>query len=403
MGKFLYNIGIVSYLMAIYLAAPFNKKARLWLRGRRNQVVANHTGSIWFHCASLGEFEQARPVIEGIKKRWDNQSIIITFFSPSGYENKKDYPLADGIYYLPLDTSSNAKKFLDAINPKLAIFVKYEVWHHFFKELRIRKTSLYLIAATFRPKQIYFKPYGGFMLSTLRLCDQIFTQDLASLELLQSKGVPSAKKAGDTRYDRVFEQAKEVNTNPRIAQFKKDDLLIIVGSSWQKEEALITHFINNNKPDRVKFMIAPHDISESHIQAIIQKLAVPVDRYTNNAKEGASIMILDTIGQLSSAYYYADIAIIGGGFTNALHNILEPATFGIPVVYGNNHANYPEGQELAESGGGHSVSNTEFLQVIEMLIADESKRQYSGTAAKKFVERRSGATEILMEEIKSFI
>ncbi|MDC3336516.1 3-deoxy-D-manno-octulosonic acid transferase [Flavobacteriales bacterium] len=403
MGKFLYNIGIVGYLIGIYITAPFNKKARLWINGRKNQVFNNHPGSIWFHCASLGEFEQARPVIEGIKRRWPKQSIVLTFFSPSGYENKKDYPLADEIYYLPIDSSANASKFLDSINPRLAIFVKYEVWHHFFKQLKIRNTSLYLIAATFRPNQIYFKSYGGFMFSTLQLCTKIFTQDNASLKLLESKGEIAAMQAGDTRYDRVIEQRTEVNQNDRIAQFKKEKLLVILGSSWQVEEELIMPILNSENFKHVQFIIAPHDVSDRHVNEISKRIKIPIDYYKEAPVKDASIMILNTIGQLASAYYYADVAVIGGGFTNALHNILEPATFGIPVVYGNNHSKYPEGKELVESGGGYSVSRTEFSPVIKLLVMDESKRKQAGTAAKNFVESRSGATAILMEELQSMI
>jgi 3-deoxy-D-manno-octulosonic-acid transferase len=402
-GKFLYNIGIVGYLMGIYIAAPFNKKARLWINGRKNQVFNNHNDSIWFHCASLGEFEQARPVIEEVKRKWPKQSIVLTFFSPSGYENKKDYPLADGIYYLPIDTRSNASKFLDVVNPRLAIFVKYEVWHHFFKQLTIRKANLYLIAATFRPNQIYFKSYGGFMLSTLRLCNKIFTQDNASLELVQSKGDIVAMQAGDTRYDRVIKQVKEVNQNDRIAEFKGEHLLVILGSSWKKEEELIASIINCGNFNHVKFIVAPHDVSDRHVNEISKRLNVPLDYFKETPVKDASVMILNTIGQLASAYYYADIAVIGGGFTNALHNILEPATFGIPVVYGNNHSKYPEGKELAESGGGFAVSSNEFSQIIKLLITDESKRKQSGAAAKKFVESRSGATAVLIEELKSML
>ena len=400
MGKLFYNISVRSYCLAVLLASPFQNKARLWLKGRKDQKIRDHSNSIWFHCASLGEFEQAKPVIERIKQRDPDLSIIITFFSPSGYEYRKDYGTADGVYYLPLDTRSNARDFLNRVNPKAAIFVKYEVWYNYFSELNQRGISLYLISATFRKEQIYFRGYGKFMKKTLKMCNLICTQNQASLDLLLTHGFSKAVVTGDTRYDRVLDQLESVNHNSRIEEFKRDKLLVIVGSSWQKEETLLSTFIKDKGATDVKYIIAPHDIQEKHIQEIQSKLEVKAERFTEKPKENAQVMILDTIGQLASAYHYADIAIIGGGFSNALHNILEPATFGIPVLYGNKHSNFPEGMELARSGGGFPISENEFSTVLDALITDESKRRKAGNDSRNFVESKAGATTKLLQQIK---
>jgi 3-deoxy-D-manno-octulosonic-acid transferase len=398
MGKLFYNLGLLSYSSAIHLASPFKEKAKLFVQGRKHQDIKSHEGCIWFHCASLGEFEQARPIIEGIKENNSKQEIVITFFSPSGYEIRKDYRLADAIYYLPLDRASNAKRFLDQLQPKAAIFIKYEVWHYYFKELKQRKIPLYLVSATFRENQIYFKPQGKFLKNTLMLCDHIFTQDQASLDLLAAHGFNQITLAGDTRFDRVMAQSKQANRNQKIAGFKGNDLLIIVGSSWPLEEKLLSTFIKNNSLSGVKFLIAPHDISENHVEAILAQFNGSI-RYQSEENQETDVLILDTIGHLASAFSHADIAIIGGGFTNALHNILEPATFGLPVIYGDNHEKYPEGNELMNSGGGFSVSQEKFDQILNDLISDVSKRQAAGKASSKFIQERIGATELLFEKI----
>lgn len=403
MGKLLYNVGILSYSAVIRIASPFKEKAGLWVRGRKNQRIEEYPNSIWFHCASLGEFEQARPVIESIKKKDSSQKIVITFFSPSGYEVRKDYELADAVYYLPLDKPSNARKFLDKIQPRMAIFVKYEVWHYYFRELKQRKVPLYLISATFRKDQIYFKPHGKFMKRTLMMADHIFTQDQASEHLLKQHGFVNVTTAGDTRFDRVFSQASAVNENEKIARFKGDSILIIAGSSWPKEEQLLGEFIAANHPENVKLLIAPHDISEGHISNIRSKFDGSVLYSDDNNVDNSIVMILNTIGHLASAFKYGDIAIVGGGFKNALHNILEPATFGIPVIYGNDHQKYPEGDELAKSGGGFSISPDDFNATLSVLISDEQKRAEAGNAARKFIEDRIGATKTILEKIGLYV
>jgi len=398
MGKLFYNLGLLSYSSAIHLATPFKDKAKLFVKGRKHQEIKPHKGCIWFHCASLGEFEQARPIIEGIKANNTQQEVVVTFFSPSGYEIRKDYQLADAVYYLPLDRASNAKKFLDLLQPKAAIFVKYEVWHYYFKELNQRKIPLYLVSATFRENQIYFKSQGKFLKNTLMLCDHIFTQDQASFDLLAKHGFSQITVAGDTRFDRVTAQVKQTNENDKIASFKGDDLLIIVGSSWPLEENLLASFIKEKKESVVKFLVAPHDISKNHIDSLLTEFDGSV-RYLDDEISASKVMILDTIGHLASAFSYGDIAIIGGGYTNALHNILEPATFGLPVIYGNNHEKYPEGKALADSGGGFSVSQENFQSTLDTLINDQTKRDSAGNASLKFIQDRTGATALLFQKI----
>ena len=403
MGKLLYNIGIRSYYLAIILVSPFNQKAKSWFKGRRLQRIENHEGSIWFHCASLGEFEQAKPVIETIKQLNRDQKIILTFFSPSGYTQRKSYELAEAVYYLPLDTRTNATKFVRTVQPKAAIFVKYEVWHHYFSTLKTREIPLFLISATFRKDQVYFRQSGNFLRNTLKLCTLICVQDQTSLELLQSYGFDNAIFSGDTRYDRVLNQREENNQNTRIEQFKGDALMVLIGSSWPEEEALVAEFIENQNKANVKYLIAPHQVQKQNINRITKELSHESIRYTKPSEKEAQIMILDTIGHLSSAYQYADIALVGGGFSNALHNILEPATFGIPVLYGNNHPKFPEGAKLKTAGGGFPVSRAEFADVLIELIDNEAKRVESGENAKRFIEKNAGATPLIISKISDHL
>ncbi len=396
-GKLLYNLGIGAYAFSVHLAKPFNPKARKWLNGRKQQKLSSHPNSIWFHCASLGEFEQARPVIEEIKKHKKEQKIVITFFSPSGYEIRKDYELADAVYYLPPDTRANANHFIETVQPSRAIFVKYEVWHHFFQTIKSNNIPLYLISATFRKDQIYFKWHGGFMKNTLNLVDQIFTQNQASTDLLTAHGFKNVTTAGDTRFDRVLAQASKSNSNDLIEKFKGDSILIIAGSSWPLEENLLAASFPQ-LPKSVKLLIAPHDVSVTHINDIEKKFDGAI-RYSTGKHDGR-VMILDSIGQLASAYSYGDIAMVGGGFTNALHNILEPATFGIPVIYGNNHPKYPEGSDLANAGGGFSVSKEGFSGILTKLVTDNQFRNETGNNARRFVENHAGATNTILSRIE---
>lgn len=392
MSKLLYNLGIRSYSALIHSAAPFKDKASQWVRGRKEQVIEDHEGCIWFHCASLGEFEQARPLIEQLKE--SGEHIVITFFSPSGFEVRKNYELADAVYYLPLDKESNAKAFLNKVKPSKAIFIKYEVWHYYFRELKARNIPLYLVSATFRSDQIYFKSHGGFMRKTLQMVDQIFTQNQASSDLLETIGIDSIV-AGDTRFDRVWNQSQLVNKNSIIENFKGNDRLIIAGSSWPKEEALLAQI---NLPDRYKLVVAPHDISDSHVNQILQLF--PSAGLYSDGNQSGRVMILNTIGHLASAYSYADIAVVGGGFKNALHNILEPACFGIPVLYGNNHPKYPEGIELAEHGGGFSLSEEDLKATLNRLMSDESFRKECGKKSFEFIESKTGATAKILASLE---
>ena len=310
------------------------------------------------HCASLGEFEQGRPLIEKIKAEQPDQKIILTFFSPSGFEIRKNYDYADCIVYLPYDSPSNARQFLDLVKPKKAIFVKYEFWHFYLKGLKKRKIPTYLISTVFRKEQSFFKWYGGFFRNMLSSFTHIFTQDENSVLLLKEINFENAKAIGDTRVDRVLAIGKSAKQFPEIEAFCAQSNILICGSTWPPDEAILAHFINNSLPPNWKIIIAPHDIKTSHIEQIQKRFTVPTNTYTNLAigrKNDAKVLIINNIGILSSIYQYGKIAYIGGGFGSGIHNTLEPITFGLPVIFGSKFQKFTEAVELVKSGGHFQI------------------------------------------------
>jgi len=407
--RLLYDLGIQFYLLAIRLTIPFREKARLWWQGRQNwqtdlrQAFAENDRPIWIHCASLGEFEQGRPLIEQLKSQFPDSKILLTFFSPSGYEIRKNYEFADHVCYLPPDTRQNAQQFLKIINPQLAIFVKYEFWYHFLSQLSKRQTPTLLISAIFHPKQPFFQWYGGFFRQMLPFFSRIFVQNEASAKLLQQIDIQHFEVAGDTRIDRVLAIAKKAEQFPKIETFAGQSPILIAGSSWPPDEAILADFIQKNPDSDWKFIIVPHDISEKHIRQIEALLVhSKTARYTQTKVDlaTAKILIVDTIGMLSALYQYGKIAYIGGGFGAGIHNTLEPIAFGLPVLFGPKYEKFEEAVQLVQRGGAFVVQDAaDFAQHFQKL-KDSERHKKAAAVAKNYVAENQGATEKAMKFIK---
>jgi 3-deoxy-D-manno-octulosonic-acid transferase len=402
----LYNIGVRLYFVAIYLASFFNKKAILWLNGRKDQPLIRLSESIWFHFASLGEFEQGRPVLEQVRALFPNDKIVVTFFSPSGYEIRKNTPLADAVYYLPLDTAANAREFIDAINPKMAVFTKYEYWYHFFNALHCRDIPLYIISGIFRPGQVFFKWYGGLHRKMLGFVSRFFVQDEQSETLLRQHGITNVTVSGDTRFDRVWANAQQPKSVPGIGEFKNGYKIFIAGSTWPPDEQLVATLAD--KYPGWKFIIAPHEISEEKIEALISLLPPnSTIRYSklssnpvSNLKSQISNLIIDNIGMLSSLYQYGDIAYIGGGFGTGIHNTLEAAAFGLPVIFGPEYSKFKEAHDLIALQAGFSVADDAELRAItDNLISDPLFYSKASEKIKAYVSEHTGATAAIMDYI----
>ena len=412
MGKLLYNLGIFVYGLAIQIISPFNQKAKQWVSGRDNwrarllesvEKIDFNKPVVWFHASSLGEFEQGRPVMEALKKEIDF-NLVVTFFSPSGYEIMKKWPAADLICYLPLDTEKNAIEFIKLIKPNLAVFIKYELWYHYFKQLKEQSIIIYLISARFYSGQVFFKSWAKWYRKVIFLVDKIYVQDKESKNLLTGIGYHSVEITGDTRYDRVDKLSRNEDCFQEIEHFKGTSNLFIAGSSWPADEAIICRYINQF-PDKYKYLLAPHDISENHLKKIEKQLNVPVQRYSGYQEDKpATVMILDTIGMLSRVYKYANVAYIGGAFKEGLHNILEPAAYGIPVITGPNHEGYREGAAMEKAGGLVRISDYNAFENIMNQWADhEEARKEAASAARQFVGDRKGATQNIVRDINRHV
>lgn len=380
----------------------------MWVEGRRQlfdrmeaAFKPNEENTIWVHCASLGEFEQGRPLIESIKAMDASSKILLTFFSPSGYEVRKNYDLADYVFYLPLDTAANAKRFVAIAKPKMAIFVKYEFWHHHFVALKANQIPIYSISAIFRPHQIYFKSYGGFYRGTLKLVDNFYVQNTDSFLLLKSIGIGS-EIVGDTRFDRVKTITEAKKDLIYIKRFKSGNKLFVVGSSWEADIAVVIASINQFYLEKsyignIKTVIAPHEITPKSITNIQNQLQRPSVLYSQVANKDLSVfdvLIIDNIGMLSSIYAYADFAYIGGAFGKGLHNILEAATFGMPIFFGPKYAKFQEAVDLINEGGAFCVrSPKEFDAAFKQVASDEAQATRCSAITKKYVDGNTGATD----------
>ena len=406
---FLYNLLLLFASQIVKLLALFSPKIKLFVDGRKivfetlESKISASDKTIWFHAASLGEFEQGLPVMEKIKKEFPNHKIVVTFFSPSGYEVRKNNSIADACVYLPLDTKSNAQKFLKLVHPDLVFFIKYEYWPNYLNELNKLNINTYLISGIFRENQAFFKWYGGFYRNTLKTFDYFFVQNENSKKLLQSHGFNNVKISGDTRFDRVVSILERDNSLDFMDHFKNNTITIVIGSSWPKDESLLVNFINQTN-EKIKFIIAPHNIKGNQIQELqnsITKKTVLFSEKENTDLSNYDLLIVDTIGILTKIYSYADIAYVGGGFGNpGVHNILEPATFGIPIVVGPNYNHFAEATALVHQEGCISINTqTELNETLNNLISNEDIRHEKGHICETFVQMNKGATSRILNHI----
>ena len=409
--RFLYDLGIGLYTLLLRLISPFHPKAKLWVQGRKGlfvrmeQTIEKGCRPIWFHFASLGEFEQGRSVMETVKKKYPQQKILITFFSPSGYEIRKNTPLADYVFYLPSDTAKHARRFLDIVQPKFVVFTKYEYWYHYFKELKHRDIPLFLISAIFRENQVFFKWYGGFFREILKNVTFFFAQNMDSVLWLKAIHIKQAGLAGDTRFDRVVELPQQRRSISEVEQFiGASKNVLVAGSTWTPDERLLSAWLTVQK--RWKVVLAPHEVHASHLQELEETFPTALffsrfSGYKLPEIEQASVLIIDNIGMLSSLYGYGQLAYIGGGFGVGIHNTLEAATYGMPVIFGPNYTKFQEAVELIEEGAGFSVATTEeFVQLVQTL-SDTDKRTSAAETAANYVRKKAGATQIIMKYLES--
>jgi 3-deoxy-D-manno-octulosonic-acid transferase len=393
----------------VKLVARFSPKIKLFVEGRKTvfqsleSKISSSDKTIWFHAASLGEYEQGLPVMEKIKKEFPNHKIVVTFFSPSGYEVRKNNSIADACVYLPLDTKSNAQKFLKLVHPDLVFFIKYEYWPNYLNELKTLNIKTYLISGIFRENQAFFQWYGGFYRNALKAFDYFFVQNESSKLLLQKLGFNNVKISGDTRFDRVVSILERDNSLDFIKLFKNNTIAIVIGSSWPKDESLLVNYINQTN-EKVKFIIAPHNIKVEQIQELknsITKKTVLFSEKENTDLSNYDVLIVDTIGILTKIYSYAEIAYVGGGFGNpGIHNILEPATFGIPIIVGPNFTNFAEAVALVHQEGCVCVANqNELNDAFSNLISNEDIRHEKGHICSTFVQMNKGATDVIIKHI----
>ena len=411
---FIYNLVVLFAAQILQLLALFSPKMKLFVEGRKSvfstlkDKIHPEDKVFWFHAASLGEYEQGLPVIEKVKVQFPHHKIVITFFSPSGYEVRKNNAVADVTVYLPLDTKANAQQFLDLVHPEKVFFIKYEFWPNYLHELKQRNISTYLISGIFREKQVFFKWYGGFYRNALKTFDYFFVQNEKSKTLLQSIGFSNVKVSGDTRFDRVVAILEKDNFLDFIEQFKNNQTTIVIGSSWPKDEELLVNFINQAADD-VKFIIAPHNIKDEQIDSLYKQIKKTKFKYSNYEietlrkprLENYQVFIIDTIGILTKIYSYADIAYVGGGFGNpGVHNILEPATFGIPIVIGPNYSHFAEATALVGMEGCISIKNqSELNEAFDLLLQNEDERYEKGHICSTFVQMNKGATNAILKYI----
>ena len=401
----LYRFGLSIFYILMKFASLWHPKAKLWVNGRQNwekelrKKVGKIESSVWFHFASLGEFEQGRPVLEALKKAEPETNIIISFFSPSGYEIHKNYPLALAVCYLPLDTTNNATTFIEIIKPKYAVFTKYEYWFYFFRTLHQKHIPLYLISGIFRKNQAFFKCYGGFYRQMLSFITYFFVQNEESKTLLNSLGINQVAVSGDTRFDRVTENAKNKKELKEIEAFCGSSKVLVAGSTWPADEELLNTIIESYP--NWKFISAPHEIAEANLQRLEEQLLGKTIRYSNLEVHKLTlpqVLIIDNIGLLSSLYAYGTIAYIGGGFGKGIHNTLEAAAFGLPVIFGPKYQKFQEAKDLIELNAGFSISNQAELNDCFKLLQSDTHKE-AGKQAKAYVDEHTGATAQILEKI----
>ncbi|CAL2090288.1 3-deoxy-D-manno-octulosonic acid transferase [Tenacibaculum sp. 190524A05c] len=410
---FIYNLILHIVYFFIKIIALFNAKLKLFVDGRKEtfhalESIKTNDKVFWIHAASLGEFEQARPIIEQLKSLYSDYKIVVTFFSPSGYEIRKNYNLADVVCYLPFDTSKNVKRFIKQVHPDLAIIVKYEFWPNLLNELRKTKTTTILVSGIFRKDQLFFKSYGKWMRNFLSAFNHFFVQNTSSKELLHQVNFNNVTVSGDTRFDRVHKILNQNNTIDFIEDFKNNTYTVIAGSTWKEDEDLLVNYINEVATDEEKFIIAPHKINSESIESlrksILKKTILYSERNNVNLKD-YQVFIIDTIGLLTKIYAYANAAYVGGGLATGLHNILEPATFGVPVIFGGNkYQKFNEAIELLELGGSKTITNQKELNsILANLKKDITLRIAMGERCKNYISTNIGSTPTILEYIKEQI
>lgn len=417
-----YTLFLKLYPLGIRIASFWNDKAKLWIKGRKDFPSLSYDTheTIWMHCASLGEFEQGRPVIEKIRENYPAYRIVITFFSPSGYEIQKNFKGADHIFYLPLDSASNAKKFISLINPTLVLWVKYEYWYYYLQELKARNISLLLISGAFRKDQPFFKWYGNFWKKMLGCFTYHFLQNQHSKDLLETVQINNVSVSGDTRFDRVMAIAENFEDIPLIKEYCGESKVIVAGSTWEDDEAELVHYAKTNQD--IKFIIAPHEIDKENLADVkkafkgsmfYSEWLLFVNGETSDVKSQTSshlspftfhgnVLIIDNVGMLSRLYKYADITYVGGGFgDDGLHNILEAAVYGKPVIFGPQFEKNAEAEELIECGGGITIENAlELEKILDRLLNTPTEWEERSRAAKNYVYSNAGATKKIMEYIQ---
>ena len=408
----IYNFAVQLSALFLKLIALFHPKIKLFVDGRKEVMsylkknISEGDSIIWVHTASLGEFEQGLPIIEQLKKNYPEYRILVTFFSPSGYEVKKNTAAADVVTYLPMDTKKNAIKFLDLVNPKLVIFVKYEIWPNYLRSLSQRNIPTLLISALFKENQIYFKSYGGFMRKTLHNFTHIFVQDTKSIELLSKINIKNTAISGDTRFDRVIEILERDNNLAFMENFKNGAKTLVAGSTWPDDEEVLVPYINTGESS-LKFVLAPHNIKPEHINKLkssINKKTILYSELENKDLSAYEVLIIDTIGLLTKIYSYAEISYVGGGFATGLHNTLEPAVYGIPVIIGPSFKGFKEAEDLVNKGGVLVVkSPAEFFTLVNNLLKDEEHLKRTGDINSTYVSENKGASIQIMAYVRTLI
>lgn len=403
----MYTIAIYLYALAVRLASLTNRKARLMIKGHRKtwRTLRDHAKErqhyVWFHAASLGEFEQGRPLMERLRREHPEKRILLTFFSPSGYEVRKDYAGADLVCYLPFDTPLNARRFVRLVQPEKAFFIKYEFWHHYIDELHRAGVPVYSVSSIFRNDQIFFRPYGRGYARVLHHFNHFFVQNEASRRLLNSLGVTQVSVTGDTRFDRVIDIRNQAKSLPLAAALTGDSRTIVAGSTWPPDEEILIPYFNRHP--ELKLIIAPHEVNEERLRSIEQRLKRPALRYSQATPENsaqADCLIIDGYGLLSSLYRYATLAYVGGGFGVGIHNVPEAAVYGVPVFFGPNNQRFREARDLINEGGSFEVTSADDFQAqANRLLADERALAKSGQAAGDYIRRNSGATEAIFREV----
>ncbi len=405
--RWFYTAAIRFYVLAIKFAALFNPKAQLWVKGRKSDELYTEARAktdkwIWVHAASLGEFEQGRPIIELIKARFPEKKILLTFFSPSGYEIRKNYALADKVAYLPADTPKNAKKLLETYAFEAAIFVKYEFWFNFMEAIYRYKVPLYFISARFRKQQHFFKWYGAWQRNRLKRVNHFFVQDKQSAKLLKEFDIQNVTIVGDTRFDRVYQISRTALPDLLAERFLKGRRAFVVGSSWPADEDKLMKAIKH-LPEEMAVILAPHDISEKHLRNIERLSPFEIVRYSDFTESSAArILLIDNIGMLSQLYRYAYLAYVGGGFGQNIHNIQEAVAYGCPVLIGPNYGNFSEAVDLVELGGAFAIHNSsELIDIVNKICNNPDFREHASTICQHYVEGSVGATEKIMSLLQN--